>query len=238
MKKLLCFLLIPVLAVSISNAQTYELIGNVTSLNGSPLSNTHILDLNSRKGTVTDQFGKFVLSVADSGTTLRVSHVGFRPELHYVSSNNTYSRTELTQQISIKLLKESTLLSTVQIVPRAKPILDGKRGNVLRDFSFAGGNNILLMAEDGVRFLVLCNKNWQEISRKKVGKLGNRLYEDCLGHVHLFGDDSVYQIEVNSKGIELVFASEQSYFLEQLAHCSASSESHIFFYASPPVCTY
>ena len=210
-------------------AQTNELVGTVSSSNGKSLTNAHVLDLNSRKGTVTDELGKFVLSVADSGTVLRISHVGYQPQLYVVAPIDTYYRSELAQRASITLSTESTLLSSVMIKPQEKTVLDGRRGVVLRDFSFADGNNLLLMAEDGIRLLVLCNERWEEISRLEVGKLGDRLYEDCLGNVHLFGEDSVYQIEVNSEGINLVFASEQSYFLEQLAHCSASSRSHIFF---------
>ena len=229
MKQTVIFLIVLIFTVSMSFAQTNELIGTVSSLHGKSLTNTHILDLNSRKGTVTDEFGKFVLSVSDSGTVLRVSHVGYRPELYKVAPVDTYYKSDLAQRASITLSTESTLLSSVMIKPQEKTVLDGRRGVVLRDFSFADGNNLLLMAEDGIRHLVLCNDRWQETSRLEVGKLGDRLYEDCLGNVHLFGEDSVYQIEVNSNGIELVFASEQSYFLEQLAHCSASSKSHIFF---------
>jgi hypothetical protein len=229
MKQAAIFLITLIFTVSMSSAQTNELVGTVSSFHGKSLTNVHILDLNSRKGTVTDEFGKFVLSVSDLGTVLRISHVGYRPELYEVAPIETYYKSELTQRASITLSTESTLLSSVMIKPQEKTVLDGRRGIVLRDFSFADGNNLLLMAEDGIRLLVLCNERWEETSRLEVGQLGDRLYEDCLGNVHLFGEDSVYQIEVNSKGIQLVFASEQSYFLEQLAHCSASSKSHIFF---------
>ena len=229
MKQSFILLIALIFSVDSGSAQNHELLGTVRSLGGETLANAHILDLNSRSGTATDEFGKFVLTVSDSGTTLRVSHLGFRPELVKISAREPYYQDQLIQRADITLTRESTLLSSVQIRPAEKTVLDGRRGVVLRDFSFAGGNNLLLMAEDGIRHLVWCNEQWEEISRLQVGKLGYKLFDDCLGNVHLFGEDSVYQVGFGPGRLELTHAAETSYFLEQIAHCSASSDSHIFF---------
>lgn len=200
------------------------IIGVVKNGDGETLPNAHILDINSRKAVASDQFGKFELTIADSGTVLRVSHVGFRPVLRTIDSNFRFDH----RDIRVVLSEESTLLTAVEVNTGEKTVINGRLGVVLRDFSFADGN-ILLMAEDGIRYLVVCDENWKEISRIRVDKKGYRLYEDCFGNAHLFGEDSVYQITVNSGKVELQHAFSQTYFLEQMAHCSTSSESHIFF---------
>ncbi len=229
MKQLLLSISASIFFVAITQAQNQQITGSVLSIDGKPITNAHVLDINSRQATATDQWGIFQLSVADSGTVLRVSHVGFRPVLYSMTQEMRHADIQKNSAISITLSHESTMLSPAVVSVSDKVVIDGKRGVVLRDFSFVGGNNLLLLAEKGIRHLVLCNESWEEVSRIEVGKKDNRLYEDCLGNVHLFGDDSVYQVAVNSDLLELIHASEQAYFLEQLAHCSTSSDSHLFF---------
>jgi|GEM_PF-1136213 len=212
-----------------AEAQNQEIIGSIRSADGKSLANAHILDINSRMAVAADELGKFQLSIADSGTVLRVSHVGFRPVLYAVTEEMLRANASAIKNVSIVLSQESTMLSAATISVADKTVIDGKRGVVLRDFSFADGNNLLLMAENGIRYLVLCDDKWHEISRMEVGKKGDRLYEDCLGNVHLFGDDSVYQVAVNASGLEFVHTTNRAYFLEQMAHCATSTDNYIFF---------
>lgn len=198
------------------------LVGKVVGPDDKPLPSAHVLDIRSRMATTTDSYGKFNLSLPDSGSTLRVSHIGFRPTLVNVP-------TPTESNVTIRLDQISTLLSAVVVSGKDEPRIFGKRGLVMHDFSFAKDRNLLLMAEDGIRYLVLCNDRWKEISRLEVGKKGDRLYDDCLGNTHLFGEDSVYQISIDSGRPTLFAASSQAYFLEQMAHCTTSSDSHIFF---------
>lgn len=198
--------------------------GIVENGNSKPISNAHVLDINSRKAVATDQLGQFELSIADTGTVLRISHVGHRPVLQTISVDFRFDFRDL----HVLLTEQSTLLTAVEVNAGEKTVINGRLGVVLRDFSFADGN-LMLMAEDGIRYLVVCDENWKEISRIRVDKKGYRLYEDCFGNAHLFGEDSVYQISINNGNVQLQHAFSQEYFLEQMAHCSTSSESHIFF---------
>ncbi|MBI1289459.1 MAG: hypothetical protein GC178_17975 [Flavobacteriales bacterium] len=212
----------------IVQAQNREIIGSIKSAKGWSLAESNVLDVNSQRGTAADAFGKFQLSVADSGTVLRVSHVGYRPILYKVTPEMFASDGNVTN-LQIVLNQESTLLSAAVVTAEQHIVLDSHRGVVLRDFSFAAGHNILLMAQDGIRYLMLCDDQWKEISRLRVDKKGDRLYEDCLGNVHLFGKDSVYQIAVVDDQIQFVTTVEESYFVKEMGHCSTSSNSHIFF---------
>jgi hypothetical protein len=207
-----------------AQAQNHEIIGSIRSGDGKSLSDAHILDINSRIAVVADAHGKFQLSVPDSGTALRVSHIGFRPVLFNLTSEMKYEKS-----VSIILSQQSTMLSPAVVSVTDKIVIDGKRGVVLRDFSFSAGNNLLLLAKNGIRYLVLCDKKWQGISRIEVGKIGDRLYEDCLGNMHLFGNDSVYQIGINANQLEFVSVTDRTFFVEQMAHCATSSDNYIFF---------
>jgi len=228
MKQLLLATFSVLLFLSPTVAQQPVIIGSVRSGDGNSLANAHILNINNRQGALTDGLGKFMIAVADTGAVLRISYVGFRPVLYTVTPEMLQSQ-ERIKNISIVLSQESTLLSPAVVSSGTRTVINGKRGIVLRDFSFADGNNILLMAQDGIRYLVSTNENWKEQARLPVVKKGESLFEDCLGNVHLLGKDSVYQITVSSEAIQLSSATERSYFLAQMAHCSTSSDSYIFF---------
>lgn len=228
MKQLLLSTFQILFLVASVHSQHVDLRGTITSSGNKALPSAHVLDVNSRKATVADDKGRFQLAVADSGTVLRVSHVGFRPVLYTVTADMLADGYAIPN-VKIVLDQASTMLSMAIVSASDQTVIDGQRGVVLRDFSFADGNNLLLMAENGIRYLMLCDEDWKEVTRVQVDEKGYRLYEDCLGNVHLFGKDSVYQIQVSDNRLSLIAATEQSYFMDQMAHCSTSSDSHIFF---------
>lgn len=229
MKKALLSFLLFCSALS-AHSQQQPVVGMVLTADGKALAGAHVLDINSRQAVASDQFGKFELSVADSGTVLRISHLGLRPVLYAVPKTTLAAQDSTQPLIRITLSQESIVLSHVLVSSSThRTVIDGQRGVVLRDFNFADDNNLLLMAEDGIRYLLLCNENWQEQARIRIDKKGDRLYQDCLGNTHLFGGDSVYQIAITDNIISFVSVSEHGYFLEQMAHCATATDNHIFF---------
>jgi hypothetical protein len=208
--------------------QSITVVGSVRGSDMLLLSNTHIMDIDSRKGTVSDDLGRFWLSIPDTGTVLRISHVGYHPILHTISKEMIASNEAHSFPLTVRLTQQSTLLSTVDIIPNEHTVL-GQRGTVLYDFSFMEEGTLLLLAQDGERRLSLRSDLRVPLVEIPVGKKGEMLYEDCLGNVHLFGKDSVYQITLDSAGIRLAHAFSRVYFIEQMGHCATSSDSHIFF---------
>jgi len=208
------------------NAITIQ--GSVLGADMLSVSNAHIMDIDARKGTVSDAFGKFQLSIPDTGAVLRISHVGHHPILHTISKEMIATNDSRSFQLSVRLTQQITLLSTVDVMPNEHTVL-GQRGTVLYDFSFIDGKTLLLLAQDGQRRLSLRSDFRVPLSEIPVGKKGDLLYEDCLGNVHLFGKDSVYQIAIDSTGVQLTHAFSRSYFIDQMGHCATSSDSHIFF---------
>lgn len=218
-------LLFVLFSAMVVQAQETSLSGTVQTGNGDALEGAHIIDIASRKATITDSNGAFQLSVADSGAVLRVSHVGYRPML------DTLTTAELQQNLdhSIFLTQESTLLTAAVVSARDLPVIKGRRGLVLRDLLFLENTTLLLAAEWGVRYLMLMDEHWDELARIRVDDKGESLFEDCLGNAHLLGNDTVHQVIVTQEGLRLDHATESSYFEEQMAHCRTSTDSHIFF---------
>lgn len=225
----LSFLLVQLVVIHLAFGQnSITIYGAVVGSDMLAVSNAHIMDIDARQGTVSDALGKFQLSIPDTGAVLRISHMGYHPILHTISKEMIAANDSRSFQLTVRLARQSTLLSTVEIMPNKHTVI-GQRGTVLYDFSFVDGKTLLLLAQDGERMLSLRSDFRVPLAEIPVGKKGELLYEDCLGNVHLLGKDSVYQIAMDSAGIQLTHAFSRSYFIAQMGHCATSSDSHIFF---------
>ena len=82
MKRLfITLLLMPVL---MATAQTVS--GTVTdSLTGETLIGATVLDDGSGKGTVTNAYGRYSLTLKGDSATLRISYIGYRPQEHRIA---------------------------------------------------------------------------------------------------------------------------------------------------------
>ncbi len=83
---LLCMLFMTICFAD--NLQDKTITGIVTSQAGQPLSGVSILLKGTKRGTVTDDFGRFQLIVPDENATLEISYVGFQPMTIQVGSQN------------------------------------------------------------------------------------------------------------------------------------------------------
>jgi hypothetical protein len=117
----------------------------------------------------------------------------------------------------------------VDVPAQDHSVLIRKRGTVIHDFSFMDDNMLLLLADNGVRKLVLMSSEMQRLAEMPIGRKGEGLFRDCLGHLHLFGKDTVYQIDRDDDRLSLPHAFSTPYFVEQMADCATSTDSHIFF---------
>lgn len=81
MRKLLSFIVMLVMSVTMLMAQNRTVTGTVTSAeDGEPIIGASVVVVGTNLGTVTDIDGKFSLSVPQSAKTLRFSYVGMEPK--------------------------------------------------------------------------------------------------------------------------------------------------------------
>lgn len=70
---------------------TYCLRGNVSDMQGEPIVNATIFDLKSKKGTLTDSRGRYLLHLAGGQHCLRVSSIGCNADTLYVDIHSDWS---------------------------------------------------------------------------------------------------------------------------------------------------
>ena len=100
--------------VFIAQAQNFTISGYLTDeSNGETLIGATVLDLHSGKGTITNAFGFYSLTLPSDTVQLRISFVGFEPQITtlFLNENINYSR----QLIPGTVLNEVVVSATEQI---------------------------------------------------------------------------------------------------------------------------
>jgi len=209
--------------------QNVRIIGKVVGPNDWSLSNAHVVNLLLGEGVTTDNYGTFHINIADTGTVLRVSHVGYHPLLTSITPDMIAAKEGGVVRMTLRMTKQSTLLDMVDVPAQDHSVLMRQRGTVLFDFAFMGENMLLLLAENGVRKLVLKSPDMARMAELPIGRKGEGIYQDCLGHLHLFGPDTVYQIDFHDDVLSMPYAFNTRFFVKEMADCATSTDSHIFF---------
>lgn len=209
--------------------QSVRIIGKVVGPNDWSLSNAHLVDVLSGEGVITDSYGQFHINVSDTGTVLRVSHMGYHPLLTSITPEIIAAKEGNVVKLTLRMTRQSTLLDMVDIPAQDHRVLMKQRGTVLFDFAFIDNNLLLLLAENGVRKLVLKSPDMTQLAELPVGRKGEGIYQDCLGHLHLFGPDTVYQIDFHDDVLSLPYAFSTRFFVNEMSDCATSTDSHIFF---------
>lgn len=226
---LFSFILMTSCTLTAMAQETVRVLGRVVAPNGWSLDGAHIMNVGIHEGVVTDARGFFRMDITDEGALLRISHVGYHPELVSITSETIEEEGGSPLRLTFTMKKRSTMLGVVDVVAQDHRVLFKRRGAVLFDIAFLDGDLLMLLAEDGVRKLVLKSADMERLVELPVGRKGESLYRDCLGHIHLFGNDSVYQVEFLDGVLGLPYAFSRKFFIDQMADCAASTDSHIFF---------
>lgn len=135
-------MLLLLLAISsISYAQTIE--GRVTETNGSPIANVNINLLNTNKGTMTNEDGKFKLNINSGTYQAAFSYVGFATVVRsFTVAKNEVNTLNITLKESAMSLDQVVVTSekretVLQRTPIAATVLDAKDLKESRTWSFS-----------------------------------------------------------------------------------------------------
>lgn len=148
--------------------QNVRIIGKVVGPNDWSLSNAHVVDVLLGEGVTTDNYGVFHINIADTGTVLRVSHVGYHPLLTSITPDMIAAKEAGVLKLTLRMTRQSTLLDMVDVPAQDHSVLIRKRGTVIHDFSFMDDNMLLLLADNGVRKLVLMSPDLQRLAEMPI----------------------------------------------------------------------
>jgi len=187
--------------------------GNIfDSETGLPVTEVHIIVKNTKKGTISDSNGHFIITV-DNNDALIFSHIKYNTIEKVV--NNTDSKVKILLEPQINMLPDAIV----------KPVINISKGMLLdvTDYYFLG-DSILYSGycyrygkKDNPWILLLSPKG-DTIFTYCVGKEG-QFYEDCFGNLHYLTEETAYQIIFSNDSIYLDYPTEINEFRDIMENC-------------------
>jgi len=216
------FLILLILLGVWVGGQAQTLKGVVTDEAGNPLRGVNITVSGTKTiGTSSGAQGGFSIA-CHPGDTLLFSHIGFESSRLHVYG---------------KYLKKTDQTLSVKLVPKFIPLkqveITGKRDRSFRyllDFDIIQGNILTLEIKGRKKILVLSdtsdNTFWRCLLPKHTWS-SNKLNRDFMGNVYLQSDDSLYQLNVDTRVCEILPGVHQDRFHQVMDPCVGKTSDGI-----------
>jgi hypothetical protein len=189
-----------------------------------PLSNVNFTVRNSKVGTTSDSKGEFSFYLDTIPAILTVSHVGYSTK-KIILDTSTYKMT-------LYLLPEAKMLREVVISAKKQETIFKDDHYAVLDFEIDSGAIYLLVYRNRFSKAELLCRTPGGDTLATSGLLpfsAKRLVKDCLGFLHVFSGDSVWQVFKRGSRIVLIHPVTTRKYDEVLEDCIASTQDLLYF---------
>lgn len=190
-----------------------------------PVSSANITFSGTGLGSTTNGRGEFSFFIDTIPVYMTVSHLGYEPQRIWLDNTSP--------SITVMLNLQAQMLKEVEIKAVNEPVLFFKdtQYSVL-DYALDGNQVYILIyrfrrAESELLCLSLSGDtaSWSGALLFRPEKL----FHDCMGHIHILGHDTVYQVFRDSSTLHLIYPAGIDRFRNTLSDCVASSGDLLFF---------
>lgn len=192
------------------------------SLTKSPVPFCSFIIKGTLNGGVADDAGRFTISVQSLPVTIVFTMMGYQTKTVTVNA---------AEPLSIRLNPSAITLRPVTI--STDKVLTWHPDDAWNfiDFEFYDDYILSLVSMKGRNrnYLVLMDTLGITVSSLRLTKQADSLYTDCLGAVHLFSGDSVYQVYYDYTQLQLPYASPREQFVSSMLPCRCQSGSYYYF---------
>jgi CarboxypepD_reg-like domain len=174
------------------------------------------------QGAVADDQGNFSIQVDKLPVTLVFTAIGYKTFSLTVSSNKS---------VQVRLAPVSFSLKTVTISSdRVQTWHSGDAWNYV-DYCFYDDYilSLVLITGKNKYYLVLTDTLGAAVASLRVKGNPEKLFTDCVGAVHLYSGDSVYQVYYDYVNLSLPFSSKKETFEKTMLPCRCQSGSYYYF---------
>lgn len=211
-----------------ATAQKLRILGNVQDRNTfSSITNANISIAGTKEGCSTGLAGEFSITPDTLPVFLIISHVGYETQQIWVEKSSVDVGLNILLQPSVKLLSEIEVTATHEAVTffkdEAYNVLDYETENTLV--------YLLVYRFHLARAQLICLSD-QGDTISTSGPLPfkpTKLFQDCLGFLHVLSEDSAYQVYLYKDHILFPYHSSIRKFLSTMSGCVASDEDWLFF---------
>lgn len=173
------------------NAQTITVSGFVANPFMEPVENVNILDLESKTGTTSDNFGRFSMTITAKKTALQFSHVTYETQTLGISKKQIDgAQKDGNLWLEIVLEPKLTDLQTVEILGDniVKAHQDSRQW--VSDYELIGEDKILLLViENNKKYAQLVDARDSVLAKTKIHNTYNALFQDCNGFLYVLSDN-------------------------------------------------
>lgn len=190
-----------------------------------PISSANITFTGTRLGATTNSRGEFSFFIDTIPVYMTVSHLGY--ETQRIWLDNT------SPSITVMLKLQATLLKEVEVKSMNEPELFFKDSQYsVLDYAVDSNRVYLLIYRFTKAESELICLSVSGDTASCSGSLPFRpveLFHDCLGHIHVVGHDSAYQVFRDSNLLRLIYPADIDRFRRTLSDCVASAGDLLFF---------
>jgi len=199
--------------------------GKITDEQKKPIGNVYILDVKTRKTVITDKNGTFIIIIPKNATTLKISHIGYKP--YRLDISKKYLKKD-TISFNIILEAEVYTIQPVEVYSeRVNFAYDNYKANIY-DYEFTGDNILLYLFENQTKKLRIVDNSDSILSDFKIPVDFENFYKDCFGNIHLISEDSAYQIYIDT-ALYLIDKTSIDTFNTNLKPCILSINEDLIF---------
>ncbi|MCK9450435.1 MAG: carboxypeptidase-like regulatory domain-containing protein [Bacteroidales bacterium] len=205
------------------------IFGKVVDAKNNPVENANILNLSNKAGTISNSNGYFYITASDFPVNLTISRIGFE------KSNLTITKKAfegIETYVVIHLKKKTYELEEVKISSEKPEVIITKQANwIILDFKIADEKLLVLLQKGPNRKLRIFNIDTLSYFEVDVPIKGNELYQDCMGNVHLFTEESIYQMQTDfsDSTISLYATYSKEKFNNSLENCVGYINENFIF---------
>lgn len=189
-----------------------------------PLQGVNLQVPGSRIGTTTNRKGEFSFITDTLPASLIVSHMGYQ--------SKTILLDETSYQLSLYLQREMILLPELEITAKAsEPFFQSDLYSVYDYDVDSILVWVLIYRQRLARSELICRNIYGDTVARSapLSFTPVRLFRDCIGTLHILGKDSVYQVFLHDRDIELIHPVKMKKFVDVLKNCIAASKETMFF---------
>ncbi|MDQ3108787.1 MAG: carboxypeptidase-like regulatory domain-containing protein [Bacteroidota bacterium] len=192
------------------------------SISGEALPFSSYLVKGTLNGGTTNEYGQFIITTEKLPVTIIFVISGYRrKEIAFHS----------TEFMKVEMFSVTHELSIVTISSEKVTTWHPDDAWAFIDFRFYNDFILSLVSIRGKNkeYLVLMDTLGTTISTLALNRHGDSLFTDCLGAVHLFSGDSVYQVHYDYEKLSLPYVTERTQFANEMLPCRCQLGPYYYF---------
>lgn len=210
------------------SAQTYVVMGKVSSKNGEALPGASIVDRATLRGVASFSDGSFRLELAELPAYLEVSFIGY--ENYYQELKPEDFDAAGRVYLDITLTESAEELRSVTVTGAKYEEFYVYDGLEVLDFWFVGAKTLLLLRRSRKEYAVsLINEREDTLGYLRLPFAGKGFEEDCLNHIYLKGQDSLYGLTFYNEDIYLLGGLEEEWYNKNVKPCISANSKNLYY---------